>query len=157
MKQRLKSLTKSAAVVFPLRSVDQAFVMALCLIFSLPVFFGDAPAPGSIEASMPSWMVVAWSVVLILGAGTVLGSYLVRDRIVGIIVEQFGSVCMGVAALFYSVAIFTITYDEGGAIPGAIVLGFAVTRFVQAYQYQKFLNNVRVVLDELERGAVNGR
>lgn len=105
---------------------------------------------------MPAWMVITWALVLVLGAGTILGSYLVKDRIVGIIIEQFGSVCMGVAALFYGVAIFTMLYGKGGAIPGAIVLGFSFARFYQVYQYQKFLNNVQLVLGELEGRSADG-
>jgi hypothetical protein len=152
---RTKLLVKKATLIFPLRSVDQAFVMALCLIFSIPVLLGESPAPGTLNDAMPSWMVVAWSIVLVLGAGTVLGSYFIRDRIVGIIVEQFGSVCMGVVALLYSVAIFVIALDAGGGIPGAIVLGFAFARFYQVYQYQKFLNSVQSILVELDGRKVD--
>lgn len=144
-------------MVFPLRSADQAFIMALCLVASIPVLLGDAPAPNSVEAAMPSWLVFAWSVVLVLGASVVLGSYFIRDRILGIIIEQFGSICIGVAATLYSFAVGLLTWRTGGAIPAAIILGFAFARFYQAWQYQKFLDDVEVVLKKLEEGAANER
>lgn len=156
MKMRAKHLASKAALVFPLRSVDQAFVMALCLIFSIPVLFGKAPAPGSIEAAMPPVMVIGWAIVLAIGAGTILVSYFIGDRLLGIVVEQFGSVCLGVAALFYGGAIFAITYEQGGAIPESIILGFSAARFYQVYQDQKFLNQVQEVLIKVGEEKADG-
>lgn len=153
MIKKAKHIASKTALVFPLRSADQAFLMALCLVTSIPVLLGKTPAPGTVEAAMPPWMVLGWSVVLVLGAGTVLGSYLVGDRILAIIIEQFGSVCLGVAALLYGGVVFALTFKNGGGIPGTIILGFALARFYQAYQYQKFLDQVEEVLNKLEGGT----
>lgn len=159
MKKRAKHLATKTALVFPLRSADQAFIMALCLVTSVPVLFGKTPAPGTVQAFMPSWMVICWSVVLAVGAGVVLCSYFVKERITGIIIEQFGSICIGVAATIYGVAIFVITWENGGGIPGSIILGFAFARFYQAWQYQKFLNDVGVIIAKVEEveGDTNER
>ena len=139
-----------AIAVLPNKSVDQLFIMVLCLLASVPILLGQAPAPGSIDATMPSWMVRSWSATLLIGALVVIIAYLIADRVTSIIVEQFGSVCLGAAATLYGVAIFLLQYDKGGAISAAIILGFAAARFFQVYQYQKVLQKVHVVMAQLE-------
>lgn len=136
---------------FPDRSIDQAFVMGMALIFSIPILFGNSPAPGSIDALMPKPMVFGWSLALTIGSAIILFSYAVVDRVIAVIIEQFGSVVIGLVAFFYSIAIFWYTHDEGGTISGFIILGFAFARFFQAYRYQRFLVAVRQVLDVIEK------
>lgn len=99
---------------------------------------------------MPYWMVWVWAFTLFIGSSTVIIAYLIPDRITSIIVEQFGSVCLGSAATLFGVAIFLISYGEGGAIPGTIILGFAGARFFQVYQYQVALRKVHRVMDLLK-------
>ena len=144
-------ILRKADHTFPDRSIDQAFVMGMALIFSIPILFGDLPAPGSIDALMPKYMVFGWSLALTIGSAIVLFSYAVIDRVIAVIIEQFGSVIIGSVALIYGVSIIWYTHDEGGTISGAIIIGFAFVRFFQAYRYQRFLAAVRQVLDEIEK------
>lgn len=147
MPDRNKILSSGdVVVVLPGKSVDEIFLMVLCLISAIPIIFGAVPAPGSIDATMPQWAVFAWSVVLALGALVVLVSFLFKDRVTGMIVEQFGSVCLGSAAALYGSVIFATSYDDGGAIPSSLILGFAVARFLQFRLYQKKLDQVNLVL-----------
>lgn len=142
-----------AVVVLPGKSVDEIFLMALCLVTSIPIIFGGVPAPGSIDAAMEPWLVKAWSITLAVGSLTVLVSFLFKDRVTGMIVEQFGSICLGVAALVYGCIILALTYKTGGAIPSAIILGFAAARFLQFRSHQKTLNkiaNVRMMVTTLD-------
>ena len=139
----------SALIVLPHNSYDEIFLMTLALVSSLPIVFGKQPAPGSIDATMPSMMVFIWALTLSLGALTVLISLMLRDRITGMIVEQFGSVCIGVAASLYALAIFLTSYNRGGALPAGIIFSFAVTRFLQVRYYQKTLNKISRVRAQL--------
>lgn len=140
-----------AVVVLPGKSPDEIFLMALCVVTALPIFFGVAPPPGSINSLLPNLVVTIWSAVLVVGAGTVLVSFTFKDRVTGMIVEQFGSMCLGVAATIYGVGIFLTSYDEGGAFSSAIILGFALARFAQFRSYQKTLNKVSKVRALVEK------
>lgn len=133
--------------VFPERSLDQAFVMVLCVVFAVPIIFGAVPKPGAIELALPTWLGYLWALTLAIGALIVLFSYLVQERVIAIIIEQFGSILLGMAAFFYGLIILILYWDSGGAISGAIVLGFSLTRLWQAWRYQKFLQKVRAVVD----------
>lgn len=143
-------------VVLPGKSIDEIFLMVLCLVTSAPILLGAAPAPGSIYVFLEPWLVFGWSLVLAVGAAVVLVSFLYEDRVTGIIIEQFGSVCLGVAAFIYSVAIFYTSYDKGGLIPGSIILGFSIARFLQFRQHQIVLNKVRLVKSKIDEGEING-
>ena len=143
-------------VVIPGKSVGDIFLMAICLVTSIPILFGVAPAPGSIYQFLDPRVVFGWSLALSAGAATVLISFTLRDRITGIIVEQFGSVCIGVSATIYAAAIYWTTYDNGGLVAGSIILGFAIARFVQVYQRQVVLKKVRLVMAQIEEGEVHG-
>lgn len=134
-----------AVVVLPGKSVDEIFLMALCLITSTPIIFGGVPAPGSIDAAMEPWLVKGWSVTLAVGSLTVLISFPLKDRVTGMIVEQFGSICLGVAATVYGFIVLALTYKSGGAIPASIILGFAVARFIQFRSHQRTLNKIAKV------------
>lgn len=143
-------------VVLPGKSVDEIFLMVLCLVSALPILFGAVPAPGSIDSAMPPWAVYSWSLVLALGAAVVLISFMMHDRVTGMIIEQFGSVCLGAAAALYGSVIFAQSYDEGGAIPSSLILGFAVARFLQFRIYQKKLNSVKLVLTLIAEEEARG-
>ena len=143
-------------VVIPGKSIAEIFLMVFCLVTSIPILFGIAPAPGSIYEVLDPRVVFGWSLVLTIGAATVLISFLLKDRITGIIVEQFGSVCIGVAATIYAIAIYWMAYDKGGLIPGSIILGFAIAMFVQGRQHQVVLKKVRLVMAKIEEGEVHG-
>lgn len=133
--------------VFPERSLDQAFVMVLCVVVAVPIIFGTAPKPGSIAHMHPTWFGYLWAITLAIGALIILFSYLVRERVMAIIIEQFGSILLGMAGLLYGFTILILNWDSGGSTAGVIVLGFSLTRLWQARRYQKFLQKVREVVD----------
>lgn len=143
-------------VVLPPRSADQLFLMLLCLFSSLGILLGGAPAPGTIEANMPEWMVLVWAFILGGGALIVIVSYLKKDRIDAIIWEQFGSICLAAASLLYGTLVVAMQWKTGGTIPGVLILGFCLTRAYQAKYYQKVLKNVHEVMqlsEEIEEEA----
>lgn len=140
-----------ATVILPGKSPDEIFLMVLCLVTALPILFGFAPPPGSINSLLSRLAVTIWLAVLVLGAGTVLASFTFKDRVTGMIVKQFGSMCLGVAAATYGIGILLTSYDEGGSLPAAIILGFALARFAQFRSYQKTLNKVSKVRALVEK------
>lgn len=143
-------------VVLPGKSPDEVFLMSLCLVTSIPILLGIAPPPGSIEANMHRPLVVGWSLALALGASVILASFLIKDRVTGMIVEQFGAVCLGSAAAVYGVVIFVTSHDDGGAVPSAIIIGFAAARFLQVRAYQKTLNKIQRVRQLIVQEEGNG-
>lgn len=141
-------------VLLPGRSFDEIFLMSLCLVVSLPILLGATPAPGSLYSLMNPVLVFGWSLTLAVGSIVVLSSLLFKDRITGMIVEQFGSACLGVASAIYAVVIFITSYDSGGAFAASLVLGFALARGLRFRSYQKILKKVQTVkaLKRLEEG-----
>lgn len=140
-----------ATVVLPGKSPDEIFLMVLCLVAAIPILFGVAPPPGSINSLLPNAAVIIWSAILVIGALTVLASFAFKDRVTGMIVKQFGSMCLGVAAATYSIGLFLTSYEKGGSFSAAIIMGFALARFAQFRSYQKTLNKVSKVRALVEK------
>lgn len=118
----------------------EIFTLFLMFITSFPTVLGIAPPPGSINASMPPWMVFTWSCVLLAGSTTALIGIYMRNRGIGLLTEQFGLAVVGVAACIYAGAVAVVGF--GGPVSVAIVLGFGVSCLVRWYQIQKAVNGV---------------
>lgn len=76
------------------------FILALS-VFSGITTLALKVAPESLEALLPRWGVVVWSVLLALGSAVALIGMLFQS-VNGIIAEQIGSVMVGVTTVFYS-------------------------------------------------------
>jgi hypothetical protein len=126
----------------------EIFMLALVVLTSVPVFFGAAPEPGSIEAALPTWGVFAWQSILAFGSvGSLLGIFW-RDRATGLIMEQLGMAFVGVASVIYSASVWAIA-GPGAAIPGGIILGFGIACLIRWRDIQRTINAVHV--EELRR------
>lgn len=138
----VEKMRNVAEFTFAPKSPDQVFVMVICLALTFPILTDRAPAPASLEKLLPEWVVFAWALSLVIGSLVVLVSYLLPSRVLALIFEQFGSVCLASAALLYGVAILSLNFKSGAAVPGALILGFAVTRAAKAWQIQGYLNTI---------------
>ena len=143
-------------VVLPGRNIDDVFIMTLCLCVAFPILLGFAPAPGTLEEVMPQWQVFLWAASLAFGAFIVLLSFLFKDRITGMVIEQIGSVCLASAAFLYSAALFTNeqSMERGAAFSASIIAGFGVTRVIHFIQHQKTLKKVSTVRAMIAEGEV---
>ena len=81
----------------------QTFIMILCLVSGIPLMTGQAPAPASMEAALPSSILYVWGACLTIGAGlTLIGSFR-NSRIKWLLIEQVGLALVGAAAILYGV------------------------------------------------------
>lgn len=102
----------------------QTFMLGLCVISGVPLFAGHETA-GSIEATLPDWLAVAWGVALFGGALiAMLGTYWRGEVDTALMLERMGLDLTGIAAVCYTSAI-VIVAGVPGLVAAAIVLGFA--------------------------------
>lgn len=124
----------------------QTLIMFLCVITGIPILFGKAPAPASLEAALPLHIVYLWSGAISLGALLTLAGMFFRTKVSGLLTEQLGLVLVGVACLFYAgIAIVTLGATSGAAVPAGIVFACGVACLWRWRQIQTFLKLVALV------------
>ncbi len=126
------------------RHPDELFLLFLCLISGITIVFGDAPAPGTIEAALPGWAATVWGIALLLGPLTTLIGIFWPHRLRktdGLIVEQVGQMVTGVTAIFYAV-ILTLAAWPAAVVAGAITLAFGLARLWRWWQIQRILTDL---------------
>lgn len=124
----------------PLRSQSDpraVFILSLCVVSGAPLVFG-AIKPGSLEDLVNPFVVRAWGVSLVIGAVVTLLGMSYRKALVGILLEQVGSVAVGGASIFYSAAIL-IAAGLGGAVAAAIVFGWGISCLYRWYQLERLI------------------
>jgi hypothetical protein len=134
------------------------FFLILCVIAGAGILLGDAPAPGSLNATLPGWQVKVWSAGLTLGAGAILiGLWLqapkrphrLRD---GVLFEQGGMSLLGPAAILYGfVAILQVGWSA--VLPGGIVLGLGVACAYRWRTLQRCVNRSQALRAAQRNGA----
>lgn len=136
------------------RHPDELFLLALCVVSGFTLAFGDVPAPGTLEASVPGWAVTLWAWGLLIGpVVTLLGIFAPWKRTTdGAIVEQIGQVMVGGMAAFYGFVLLVAAWPAS-ILAGSITLGFAAARFARWYQLQKRL---RAIHRASKAGASDG-
>ena len=112
------------------------FILALS-VFSGLTSLALSAAPGSLEAILPRWGVIAWALILLVGSATALGG-MAFQSLNGIITEQVGSVMVGVATTFYaSLALYTVGIDALQVV--GIILAWGLACFLRWAQLQALL------------------
>lgn len=119
----------------------EIYMLLLVVITSLPVFFGAAPEPGSIEAELPTWAVFGWQTILAVGSVTSLVGIFWRNRATGLILEQLGLAFVGVASVIYAASVWAAAGIPAG-IPGGIILGFGMACLIRWRDIQKTIDAV---------------
>lgn len=108
----------------------QRYLLGLCVVGTLPLLFGK-PSAGSIEASLPPFVVLAWSALLIGGCLlALLGVYWpLREPVTpqsfvqALFLERLGLAIVWPTALVYS-AIIVMSAGVRGILVAALVAGF---------------------------------
>lgn len=114
------------------------FILALSVFSGLTTLALGA-APDSLHAVLPSWAVLLWSLSLVLGSAVALGG-MAFQSINGIIVEQVGSVTVGVAALFYAGVVLWVAGPV--AISSAGIIGaWGIACLFRWVQLQVLINS----------------
>lgn len=130
------------------------FLLALCAVSGAGIFLGDAPAPGSLEATLPAWEVRIWSGGLLLGAmTTIVGLWLqspkrptrLRD---GVLSEQIGMALLGPCALIYGFAAL-LQVGWAALLPGGIVVSLGVACVYRWFTLQRDINKSKALVAQV--------
>lgn len=126
------------------------FLLALCVVSGAGILLGDAPAPGSLNASLPFWEVRIWSGGLAVGGAlTLWGLHLqgpkrptkLRD---GVLFEQAGMSLLGPAALIYGTAALA-QVGLAALLPGGIVVALGVACVYRWVTLQRTVNQSKAL------------
>jgi hypothetical protein len=104
----------------------EMWISVLCIIGGVPLVAG-VPAPSSVDALLPGWMVRWWGTMLIVGA-LLVAAGLFRPRSHP---ERLGHSLLGPAAVTYALSIVTVV-GWSGALAAAIIFGFGLACLTRA-------------------------
>lgn len=129
------------------------FILALSVFTGVTTLALNA-GPDSLEALLPTWVVIVWGALLTLGSATTLvGMFL--QSVNGIIIEQVGSVMVAATTLFYSLIAFATIGIDALSVVG-IIFAWGLSCGLRWFQLQSLINNEigrqrkRARLDALE-------
>lgn len=113
------------------------FVLILCIVAGIPLLSGVAE-PGSIEQTLPSWAIIIWALGLVIGASVTLGG-MSQQTLKGALLEQVGSVAVGVATIYYGAVIMYIAPGLSGLLPASIVVGWGAANIWRWFQLRAYI------------------
>jgi len=114
------------------------FILALS-VFSGITTLALKVAPESLEALLPRWGVVMWSI-LLAGGSLIALAGMAFQSINGIIAEQIGSVMVGATTIFYST--LALWFVGAGALQSiGIILAWGVACLLRWLQLQILINS----------------
>lgn len=129
----------------------RALFMLVLSVFSGGIALVFEAAPQSVNEVLPGWAVTVWSALLLTGSATTLLGMLFQTAN-GIIVEQIGSVAVGVTTIFYAVIAFG-EVGWGAVQPVGIVLAWGLACLLRWVQLQILLHRAyrrKLVAERLE-------
>lgn len=114
------------------------FILALS-VFSGITALALKAGPESLEATLPTWAVFAWGLLLSLGSAiTLFGMW--RQTVNGIILEQIGCVTVAATTVFYSGIVFWL-HGPGALQSVGIILAWGISCGIRWIQLQVLINN----------------
>lgn len=114
------------------------FILALS-VFSGATSLALEAAPDSLHAVLPTWAVIFWGVLLVVGSATTLAG-MAFQSINGIIAEQVGSVTVGMTTIFYSCIAFYFVGTSALSSVG-IILAWGLACLIRWLQLQILINS----------------
>ena len=119
--------TPSRATALARRLTDahpfEVFIGFLCVLAGLPLLF-NGPRPGTIEETLPSFLVTVWGLELLAGGIlTLLGL-----AIASTLIEQLGLSLLSAASAVYGIVLLTVAWPAS-IVSAAITLGLALACF----------------------------
>jgi hypothetical protein len=119
----------------------EIFSLILGLLTGLPRVLGVAPAPNSITAALPPFIVTTWSAVLVAGCAIAIFGIWWHERALGLILEQLGLAMVGVACVVYS-GVALASVGISASIPAGIIFAFGASCLVRWRQIQRTIDEV---------------
>lgn len=141
-----------SALSFPLRwfrrltdtQPFEVFLSLVCLVSGAPLLF-NGPTPGTIEETLPGFLVTLWGIELVLGGGLTLAGLATRS----VHTERLGLSLLAAASLVYAVVLVTVGWPDA-IVAGGITAGFGFACTARFYSVGRTLT-IRVI-DEQEAG-----
>ena len=99
----------------------EVFIPFLCVLAGIPLLF-SGPAPGTIEESLPEFLVTLWGIELALGGALTLTGIGVGSRPM----EKFGLSLLAAASTVYALVLLATSWPVA-IVSAAIVAGFGIT------------------------------
>lgn len=129
------------------RHPHQVFIGALCVVAGAPAITGRTHS-GSLAATLPAWLIVVWSVVLVAGGVLVVLAAVVRSSLRGLYLECVAHLPLAIMTLAYGYALISV--NGAKAIPSAaIVFGFGVAEFARFRQVTGALHRLGAALGKV--------
>jgi len=122
------------------RHPHQFLVAALLMLSGLPILLGG-PRPGSVNAALPSWLLLVWAGVLTLGGALVVAAAFVPPH-AALYFELAADPPLSVMCGVYSAAALMLSGTRA-LVPAALVLGAALAFAVRAVQVVRTLALLR--------------
>lgn len=107
----------------------QVWALFAFVVGGMGVLLG--PAPESVNALVPGLARIVWALVLLAGGLLGLVSEVIRDRVLGLILERAALVGVGCTALAYALAVFTVA-GWGGFAAGVLIASVGWASLVRA-------------------------
>jgi hypothetical protein len=106
-------------------------MLATASVTGAPLIAGHVPA-GSVEATLPPWLIAIWGGMLLTGSVTALaGSHWRGDYANGLTIERVGLILCGTASLCYATIILS-AFAMAGLLAGGIIFGFGAASLTRA-------------------------
>lgn len=128
------------------RHPHQVFIGALCIVAGVPPLVGG-PRSGSLAATLPGWLLLVWSAVLVAGGTLVVVAALVRGTLHGMYLEACAHLPLALMTVAYGAALIIVT-GHRGITSAAIVLGFGVAEAARFRQVYRTLRHIHGVLEQ---------
>lgn len=135
------------------------FLLVLSVFTGLTALAVDA-APQTLNSVLPHWAVLLWGILLVVGSVVTLVG-MAYQSVNGVVLEQIGSVAVGVTTVYYSILALWVAGVDA-AQPVGIILAWGVACLIRWVQLQALLREAdRAALmnaalrDELEKRGLS--
>lgn len=132
------------------RHPHQVFMAALLMVSGLPILLGG-PRPGSINASLPTPLLMLWAGVLTLGGALVVLAAIVPP-LAALFLELIADPPLAVMCLVYAASVLMVAGSRG-LVPVALVTGLALAFAIRAIQVMRTLTLLRRELSRREEAG----
>lgn len=142
--ERLRRARREVRYADPLhtgRHPFQTYLLLLALTAGIPQLISDrSDAHAHVTRDLPHWLILAWGVMLVLGAAAaLLGSFWPGDRVDGLTMERIGLLFVGGAGVVYAVLILYYVRPPT-YLSALLTLGFGLACLRRSHDCAKIMH-----------------
>lgn len=125
------------------RNPFEVFMLVVSIASGIPLVLGHI-VPGSTAALLNPALLVVWAVILIVGSTiTLAGAFWPGRRgDIGLLVEQFGLVVVGVGVIVYTAGLLLAATGSGRWVAAGVAGAYGLACWYRAWQIQKWVRAV---------------